>query len=90
MLITQYRAMLEPSNFEGKLLNQLFLNRKLFQIKVLILPDVNATSAIKNNAWTKHFWTKAIKLIILNTKLIQIKTVANMQASVATKTKLCR
>ena len=78
--------MLEPNSFEKKLFSQLFLNTQSFQIKVLILPELNANYAIKNNVWIKHFWTKAIKSIILNTKLI--KTKANLQDFIAAKTKL--
>ena len=48
MLITQYRAMLEPNSFERKLLNQLFFEHIVHSKKVLILPEVNANYVMKN------------------------------------------
>ena len=49
MLITQYRAMLEPNSFERKLLNQLFFEHTVNSKKVLILPEVNANYVIKKH-----------------------------------------
>ena len=48
MLITQYRAMLEPNSVRRKLLNQLFFEHTINSKKVLILPEVNAIFVIKN------------------------------------------
>ena len=86
MLITQYIELCLNQTVLKKSCSVNYSWTHSYFSKVLILPEVNANYAIKNNVWIKHFWTKAIKSIMLNTKLIKVK--ANLQDFVAAKTKL--
>ena len=86
MLIAQYMELCLNQTVLKKSCSVNYSWTQSYFSKVLILPEVNANYAIKNNVWIKHFWTKAIKSVMLNTKLIKIK--ANLQDFVAAKTKL--